>query len=499
MADIAKINVNGETYNLKDGRLPDASEDTTEFLRGDGVWAPVTYASNDVEDNDTYMTVNGGSGLAAVLARNVAECEDQVDGFKDMVDGVYDALAAADIRALNGPNMLAKLQPEGVSINVPSSDVIEETLTVPIEDATAAAAALSFTVTNANITADYVLHGIKSSNYDVVWSSMVTGTAGAGSMSISIAARPDAHSAAVTVTVYLCTVQAAVLPYGEISRHYASGKPWLDSTKNAAYTGHEADEISERIVALSSADVVTEEDGASYSTAAQFTVANTTGSGYNNFDRFIWNYGTVEAHVVDGKSYGPYGLLDMVEGETYTFSCWARIVSGTQARLVMGYGTDEWGNHYYSSETMKYYDITNTTWQRIVYTFVYRANVSSYSYVTFLPRVWAGVCRYADGVVQMCGFRLVHGGLYGNNTVDTLAAQVADVHTSAEQMQAFFTSIAPVESGDTASTNYAASALVLWKGRLYKTSAAVASGATWAVGTNLTATTLAAELAALAT
>ena len=104
--------------------------------------------------------------------------------------------------------------------------------------------------------------------------------------------------------------------------------------------------------------------------------------------------------------------------------------------------------------------------------------------------------RKYTAVIQLCGFRLTQGGLYGNNTVDTLQLNVED---TMEQVEAALSSIAPVESGATASTNYAAGALVMWRGKLYKTSTAVATGATWAVGTNLTATTLAAELAALAT
>ena len=39
MPDISKINVNSTTYNLKDGRLPDLNNSTTQYLRGDGTWA----------------------------------------------------------------------------------------------------------------------------------------------------------------------------------------------------------------------------------------------------------------------------------------------------------------------------------------------------------------------------------------------------------------------------------------------------------------------------
>lgn len=42
MADITKINVDSTTYNLKDGRIPNPNNSTTQYLRGDGTWATPT-------------------------------------------------------------------------------------------------------------------------------------------------------------------------------------------------------------------------------------------------------------------------------------------------------------------------------------------------------------------------------------------------------------------------------------------------------------------------
>jgi hypothetical protein len=55
-------------------------------------------------------------------------------------------------------------------------------------------------------------------------------------------------------------------------------------------------------------------------------------------------------------------------------------------------------------------------------------------------------------------------------------------------------SIAPVENALTASTNYPTGSLILRNGVLCKTIVAVTRGVAWAVGTNIQATTLAAEL-----
>lgn len=511
MANISKMNIEGTTYDLKDGRLPDNIGDDDKFLRSDGVWSEPKYASNNITDNDTYMTIETEAGLAAILARNVADCESDVEGFQDMVDGVYDALAAANVRALNGPNLILH-QPEGVTVNVPDGDVITETITIPVEDATAAAATLSYTITNANITAGMVLHGITSNNTSVVNWGMVTGTASAGSMAVSVSARPAAHNASVTVTLYICAQTTAVLPYGEEARYYGYNKPYIDSSSNPAYTGDPGEEIYERVVTLTGSDIVTEEDGSSYDKAVSFTVTQVPASGMNNADFLAFNYGNGRYKTTATYSASLMGeIAEMTVGEKYTMSCWARVTSGSGARLRL-----TWGNSAYSVYANygghKFVDITGSTWQRIYWTFVFNPSIAQYytysdgtdswysSY--WQKRIAFGVCRAYAGTVQLCGFRLVKGGLMGNNTVDTLTIDVqeaqAEVSALGTAVSNALASIAPVETGSTASTNYASGALIVWKNKLYKTSAAVASGATWAVGTNLTATTLAAELAALA-
>ena len=437
-------------------------------------------------------------GLVAVFARNVGDIEGSIATFQQSVDGILDALAAADVRALNGPNLIQR-QPEGVTVNVPDGDVITETITIPVEDATAAAATLSYTITNANITAGMVLHSIKSNNTSIVYWGMVTGTASAGSMAVSVSARPEAHDSTVTVTLYICAETTAVLPYGEEARHYAYGYPSLDSSTNPQYTGDPGEQITERVVTLTGANIVTEEDGASYNTAVAFTVQNAPENGYNNADMLVFNYGDDRYRTIDTYRLSLMGEFDLQIGQKYTLSFWARVTSGTNARIKMVWGNKGGYGHANTYGGEKYIDINNTTWQRISWTFAFNPtgaqwytwtdtdNVSWYS-ENWGKKVAVGVCRKYNGTVQLCGFRLVHGGLFGNNTVDTLQISVDNM----------LASIAPVETGPTASTAYASGALLVWGGKLYKTSAAVAAGAAWAVGTNLTATTLAQELAAMA-
>ena len=47
-----------------------------------------------------------------------------------------------------------------------------------------------------------------------------------------------------------------------------------------------------------------------------------------------------------------------------------------------------------------------------------------------------GVHRKYTATLQLAAFRLTKGGLYGNNTVDTLAAEIADLKAQIAELQA---------------------------------------------------------------
>lgn len=468
----------------------------TDTESGDDEHAIIPDDTEQTLEEKVYEIL-GDAWVAGLFARNIGDIEGEIQTFHELVDGVYDALAAQDIRALNGPNLI-KVQPEGVTVNVPSSAVIQQTLTVPVEDATAAASPLTFTVTDPAITSSYVLHGMGTTDANVVGYSMVTGVASAGSMTITIAARPGAHAAAVTVTVYICTVTSAVLPYGEISRTWAYNRPILDSSTNSKYIGDAGEEISECVVELTGTDIVTEEDGATYNRAVAFTVTNPPQQGMNNADVLVFNYGNSSYAISSGYNAANMGdIAEMEVGQKYTISCWVRVTSGTSARLMLVWGNTAQSS-YASRGGRKYMDVSGTQWQRISWTFTfepsgaqwnqYTSDGVTYNQALWQKKVGVGVCRAFAGTVQLCGFRLVRGGLMGDNTVDTLQQSV-------DRMMA---SIAPVESGPTAGAAYAQGALLVWGGRLYKASAAIAIGDAFTVGTNLTATTVAQELAALA-
>ncbi len=474
-----------------------------------------TIAASDTVDNieqqiqtiinrlsSTISTAN----LVALFARNIGDVEGDLEEIKSAYRGVQAALDEQGIMALNDSPNLLKYQPEGVSTKVANGPIVVKYYTIPAETAEEAAQPITLTFDDANIHAGMVLHYVMSRVYAVCVQSMVTATITEGQAVVTIAARPEAHEATCALDLVFCVQQTVSLPYGEHARTYGPG-PWLDSHSNT-YPGYESDEISERFVALG-ADQVTDSDGTVFNSAVEFTVANAPAQGYNNADELIFNHGTDGGTATrqDGTTYtyGPSGILDLVEGETYTMTCYARITDGENARLVLGYGHNAGGYVSYPSKLAnhKYIDITNTTWKRIVFSFVYHDTLKYMAdganpyevTVNHKKRVGFGVCRRYNGTVQLCGFRLVHGGLYGSETVQTLEAKYNDIHDTTGQMAAFLASVAPTENNPTASTNYPAGALIVRNGTLYKTTTAVTTGATWAVGTNIQATTLAAELA----
>ena len=499
------------------GTVYRSESDTT--IAGDGSLVPLE--TSIAELLARYATTINNANLVAAFAQNIGDVEGDIDTFQGSVDdlqsefdNVLTALAAQDFRTLNGPNLLP-YQPEGVECAVPSGTVITETITIPAEDAAAAAEALTYTVTNENITAGMVLHGMKSSNTGVVYWGMVTGTASAGSMAVTVAARPNgAHEGSVTVTLYICATTTAMLPYGEEARHYWSGRPYINSSTNPIYTGDPGEEISERIVTLTGNDIVTDDDGASYNKAVAFTVSQVPASGQNNMDVLCFNYGNGRYKTTAAYNAQTMGdIPEMTVGEKYTLSCWARVTNGIGARLAL-----IWGNTAYSATAnyggKKYVDITGATWQRVWWTFVFNPTAPSqyYTYTdgnndTWYSAYWQkhvgfGVCRAYAGTVQLTGFRLVHGGLMGDNTVDTLALDVQQAQDDVEALDADVTAletsvanimanITPnVETAMTATANYAAGDVIAVGAKLYQATAAITTGATLAVGTNVAAITL---------
>lgn len=120
MADITKINVNSTAYNLKDQRFPDLNSSTTQYLRGDGIWAVPTVSTissaADVTDEGDGMIVEPGSltPSASINLQDKTNIQPGASNQTITADSGYDGLNSVQI---NGDsNLVAGNIVEGVSI-----------------------------------------------------------------------------------------------------------------------------------------------------------------------------------------------------------------------------------------------------------------------------------------------------------------------------------------------------------------------------------------------
>lgn len=420
--------------------LDDGLETMESRLDGqDAMISAFTDQYEEYEQN-LYDAVMEAEGTAAAA-------EGKSDQAVDIATRLSAAITMAGIplQVINRPNLLK--QNYAYTVNLPTSTVLTKTIEIPVEDATAAAAALTYTISDENITANHVIHWGACSNYDVLSWRSLTGVFSAGSVVITVPARSDAHEAAITVTLYLCTVAEGKLPYGEEAHAYGSNAPWMNSVNNPAYPGGDVvDGISERVVDLAAADQIEDDDGENYTTAIEYgIVAN---SAWGNADWLVFNYGQIyereyEEGTPEPKAYGD--ILELEPGHVYTLSCWARIISGEKALVSFGYGGKN-GNTPYSQDEFSLgsgiksapVEVEGGTWQRISWKFIFNPTGEWFTYtsttsdnVTTITRVenWTkrvlfGVHRKYTATLQLCGFRLTAGSLWQQTEYDDLYDKV---------------------------------------------------------------------------
>lgn len=98
------------------------------------------------------------------------------------------------------------------------------------------------------------------------------------------------------------------------------------------------------------------------------------------------------------------------------------------------------------------------------------------------------------------GSAWVSGGAYGTGVTDdtlSVAGQAADAKATGDAIHETRKMIAPFESTSTASKNYSVGDLLVYNGKLYKVTAAIASGETITAGTNVAEDKVSTEILAL--
>ena len=414
-------------------------------------------------------------GIAAVLLENIGDLEaqmqetqeaataaetsssgataavDEMQGTLVELEDLIESTGLSRISRLNRPNLLK--QNYWTNRDLPTSAVVYQKWSIPAEDATAVASPLTFTVTDENITASFGLFQciIGISDWTLFSSNLVSVSCTAGSATITVAASRtvdgteytrQAHGAC-TLEVWLCTWESRKAVYGDAARIAGSSYMWMDSIYNGKYPGDDSDGIAVSVIDLAAADQITEPDGEVYTTAIQYDITqNTT---YGNLEE-LWSHyvsyygygqgaGTYKQGANPPREYG--NIVEMIPGKTYTISCLARMISG-KAWVMLG-NSYEFRNPYTwrlpeneGTRNSGYIEITETEWRRISFTFKFNptgpqftdtsATVTDpdtgtdYVQITreanWCKNVIFGVSRKYTGVLQLCGFRLVEGGLY---------------------------------------------------------------------------------------
>lgn len=371
--------------------------------------------------------------LVEELTGTVEDAQSEIQEDMDALRELRQRLIDDGLRKIAGPNLLK--QNFWTSRDMPSSAVITETLTVPAETAAEAAEPLTFTVTNEAITSSYKLHGVKTSNYEVVSWAGVSATFTSGSATITIAARSGAHNGAVTVNVALCTQSSQSVVYGNASRISGSTYPYLKSISAGWYPGDDsADNIYCTVAALSGANVVNDLDGESYDKAIQYNI--TEGLSYSSTEWLQYYHSNSSILYTPGatniRNYGH--IEEMTPGHRYTVSCWARVISGSGAVVRFGFGNN-YGNVPYNksdgtSGVSDWIEISGSAWQRYSWTFDFNPTGDWYTETSetvtvngqsetrtrrsynWNKCVWFGVGRKYTAVIQLCGFRMHEGDMW---------------------------------------------------------------------------------------
>ena len=353
------------------------------------VTMPDDVASNE---NDGLMSAEDKEKLdnlptnLAVFARNVGEIEGELTEARAEHAGIIQALAGANVMYLNTPNLL---KPNAWFTNSNGSDII-------YGDATqygGPGAWMDSISDNRRVTFDH---------------------------------EPTAEESAGAYRIY----------HREAGTD-SSGHTWTEAW---IVSWQVDDSISTSCVTLTGDDIITEISGESFNKAIQYNI--TANTAYGNTEDLVYPRGIYQRVFDVGKEPDThnYEVPEMEVGETYTMSCWARVISGDGAFLKFAWGGQYYNTHpgYPSGKAGASDWITlnntDTEWKRLTWSFVFAPEGPQYTETTadgkvtrtydWQKRVMFSVGRKYTSVIQLAGFRLTKGGLYGNNTIDTLAAEI---------------------------------------------------------------------------
>lgn len=450
------------------------------------------YAVNMSNLEGAMQDLTDGPVAAAVADADAAESAAQsVEQSFAELETILDSIGLTRGSRINRPNLLKQNFWTTRDMPTDLSAVVPYTYSLIAEDATVLEQEgdYTFTVTDSRITEgfDFYWFSYVGATTTEIPKQLFTATFSEGSANVTLhysrtvdgVTYTRTPHAACTIKIWFCVHADAQAPYGEPSRSYASSGPWINSIANGDYPGDAGqDGIAETVVDLAAADQITEPDGEVYTKAIQYGIqANTA---YGNADWLIHNYSydgdrTYDEGATEPKDYG--NIEAMTPGKTYTLSCWARMTGANEkAEVSFAYGGKH-GNSPLSTTTYSEIsglkstpvEVSGTSWQRIHWTFVFDPGQNpQYTYTpgtrteldpdtgdpvldpdsgepvtvntitrtkNWTKRVQFGVHRKYTGTLQLCGFRLVEGGLYLPTKYDELEQRIAALEAQLEEAQ----------------------------------------------------------------
>lgn len=257
--------------------------------------------------------------------------------------------------------------------------------------------------------------------------------------------------------------------YGSDSRYAGSGSPYLSSynkpteyTQTTAPTAAELaeccayytttddgvttyhlykdeDDIKATVADLAAADQITELDGDVYSKAIQYAI--TANTAWGNAEWLMY-YRSQTNKYKQGDSCRKYGQIpEMIPGEKYTVSVWARVISGDGALIRFSWGGTH-NNTPFNQEgkcvVSDPIEVKGSAWARYSWTFTFdpqgdwytetSEDVEGVTWITrnynWNKRVAFGVLRKWNSVIQLTGFRLVAGRMWVTDTWDDIGDKI---------------------------------------------------------------------------
>lgn len=246
-------------------------------------------------------------------------------------------------------------------------------------------------------------------------------------------------------TEYTQTTEPTAAELAECCAYYTT----TDDGVTTYHLYKDEDDIKATVADLAAADQITELDGDVYSKAIQYAI--TANTAWGNAEWLMY-YRSQTNKYKQGESCREYGQIpEMIPGEKYTVSVWARVISGDGALIRFAWGGTH-NNTPFNQEgkcvVSDPIEVKGSAWARYSWTFTFNPqgdwytetseDVEGVTWITrnynWNKRVAFGVLRKWNSVIQLTGFRLVAGRMWVTDTWDDIGDKIDQYTGTIDQL-----------------------------------------------------------------